>query len=823
MRASRRESAAAPAKALGFPRRRAWCRGVPMAYPARVGDVIAAKYRVERILGRGGMGVVVAARHLRLRERVAIKILLPRPGATRDLMARSVREARLAMRIRSEHVVRVYDIGMLETGEPFLVMEHLSGTDLRALLDRQGSLRVEDAIEYLLQAIEAIAEAHARGIVHRDLKPGNLFLARRADGTPLVKVLDFGIAKSDALEASARETAGVAGTPVYMAPEQMRSGSVIDARTDVWGLGVTLYALLTGEAPFRGGSLVELHERILGGAPSLRAARPDAPEALEAILLRCMAKNPADRFGDVAELSAALADLAPEHVRFSARRASRILAAAPLATESVDLEDAGEGEQTAPEPSRALTPTTEAAASASWQDAALSSDTTASAPAGPSPVDVPSPARTPAWRVSLALVGAALGGSVIAFAALQDRKPPGCGVHTGATYYVDPVDGDDLTANGSTEAHCSFRTITAALQHIGERPPAGTIVMVANTAHVVSPPETFPIAVPENVTVQGPSESQLTIVKAPIGASAVFRLGAPASGLDNLMIDGSQVRDGGLVAGEVTSGIEVAPGSDATTQVTNVQVQYMQDKGIVVMPSGVVTLGSGVSSMYNGYAGPTSQSQLGNGLVVYGRAAIHVDEGEITAEFDHNHYYGIWVQDSGSLTVTGTKNAVVHAYFNYHGLLIHQTPSLASPSNIITALVVNGSGGHGIVVTAGSSLKLRNSLSESNLGDGIVIRTPAGSSPSNDVSLIDLGQAGDPGGNSFQPSNQRNSLSGICLALDAKAGKTLRAAGNVFEGIDCATTGAGLVHEAGVCAPHADYGIGPSTSTTNKIDLGLCH
>jgi serine/threonine-protein kinase len=395
-------------------------------FPVRAGDVIAAKYRVEHVLGRGGMGVVVAARHLALRERVAIKILLPQPGVMRDLKARSVHEGRAAMRIRSEHVVRVYDIGVLETGEPFLVMEHLSGTDLGALLAREGPLRTEDATEYLLQAIEALAEAHARGIIHRDLKPGNLFLSRHADGSPLVKVLDFGIAKSEALEASTLHSVGGAGTPVYMAPEQMRSGGVIDARTDVWGLGVTLYALLTGEAPFRAGSLLEIHERILGGAPSVRATRPDVPEALEAILLRCMAKDPADRFANVAELGAALAALAPDRARVSAERASRILAGAPRAPEGVDLEGVGEGDpRTATAgPSAALPLATKAFASASWPDARFGSATTTSAP-GSLPLEDASPPRALASRLRLTFVGAGLGSGLIALAALRDLKPPG--------------------------------------------------------------------------------------------------------------------------------------------------------------------------------------------------------------------------------------------------------------------------------------------------------------------------------------------------------------------------------------------------------------
>jgi len=323
------------------------------------------------------------------------------------------------MRIRSEHVVRVYDIGMLGTGEPFLVMEHLSGTDLGALVERDGPLRVEDAIEYVLQAIEALAEAHARGIVHRDLKPGNLFLSRRADGSPLVKVLDFGIARSETLEASTLESPSVAGTPVFMAPEQMRSGGVIDARTDVWGLGVTLYALLTGEAPFRAGSLVEVHERILEGAPRVRAARPDAPEALEPVLLRCMARDPAGRFADVAELGAALAALAPEHARLSAQRASRILAAAPIASEGVDLGGASEGEPG----TQTLAPTTDVHASASWPDADLGPAVTSSLVRSP-PVEVAAPPRAPGWRSSLTLVGVGLGGALIAFAALQSKAPP---------------------------------------------------------------------------------------------------------------------------------------------------------------------------------------------------------------------------------------------------------------------------------------------------------------------------------------------------------------------------------------------------------------
>jgi serine/threonine-protein kinase len=337
--------------------------------PAHVGDILAGKYCIERVLGQGGMGVVVAARHLRLRERVAVKLLAPHLGARGDVVARFVAEGRAAMRIRSEHVVRVYDVGTLATGEPYLVMEYLEGRDLAAALEQGGPLPVEAAVEYVLQAIEAIAEAHALGIVHRDIKPSNLFLTRRTDGSPMVKVLDFGIAKSTHSGPEASLTSsGTLGTPVYMAPEQMRSARSVGASADVWALGVTLYALLTGAPPFLAGSVVEIHERILRGAPRLRATRPDAPAALEAILLRCMQPEPADRYTDVAELAEALAELAPARARISAERAARVLGA-PRPADAPTEPLGSEGARGAGGPSAKDAGDTETAAGPSWIDA----------------------------------------------------------------------------------------------------------------------------------------------------------------------------------------------------------------------------------------------------------------------------------------------------------------------------------------------------------------------------------------------------------------------------------------------------------------------
>jgi hypothetical protein len=257
---------------------------------------------------------------------------------------------------------------------------------------------------------------------------------------------------------------------------------------------------------------------------------------------------------------------------------------------------------------------------------------------------------------------------------------------------------------------------------------AGTTVVVLDTAPVVSPPETLPIDVPEKVKIQG----QLTVVRAPTGPSAVVRLGAPGSSLDNLVIDGSKAVDGGWMAGDVTSGIEVVQASDASTRITNVRVQYMSEQGILVSAGAVLALGTGLHSLFNGPPippGPPGPPGVppADGLVVYGTATLHVDNGGLAAEFNHNIHYGIWAKGSRSLTVTGSANPVAYATHNHHGLSITQTPAGAdagaAPLNTITSLVVDGSTGHGILVTAGSSLKLRDSESRANAQNGISSRS----------------------------------------------------------------------------------------------------
>jgi eukaryotic-like serine/threonine-protein kinase len=306
------------------------------------GDILAGKYRVERVLGVGGMGVVVSALHVQLDERVAIKFLLPGALANPDAVARFGREARAAVKIKSEHVARVTDVGVLESGAPYLVMEFLHGRDLAAVVHEGGPLPVAIAVEYVLQALEALAEAHALGIVHRDLKPANLFLTLRADGTPSVKVLDFGISKVTAPDGSSdmgmTKTQTVMGSPLYMSPEQMASSRDVDARSDIWAAGTVLYELVTGRVPFQAETMPQLCTMILrDDPPAPRSFQPGIPEGLQQVILRSLQKQRSDRYQNVAEFSAALAEYAPNLGARSAERIARVLAGGAPGLSTSDL------------------------------------------------------------------------------------------------------------------------------------------------------------------------------------------------------------------------------------------------------------------------------------------------------------------------------------------------------------------------------------------------------------------------------------------------------------------------------------------------------
>jgi eukaryotic-like serine/threonine-protein kinase len=274
------------------------------------GARIADKYVVERLIGEGGLGVVVAAKHIHLDQSVAIKYLRPKALATKAVAERFLRGARLAAKIRSEHIVHVYDVGTLPDGAPYMVMEYLAGTDLGRLLNASGPLPVDRAVDYVLQACEALAEAHVAGIVHRDIKPDNLFISTSPGGTAVLKVLDFGISKMSTKRTTSggvgelTEAGDKFGTPVYMSPEQLLASGNVDARTDVWAIGVVLYELLTGALPFDGDSLPELCTAILHRPPTpLLQVRPYLPLQLQIVLEQCLSKDVENRFQNVAELA----------------------------------------------------------------------------------------------------------------------------------------------------------------------------------------------------------------------------------------------------------------------------------------------------------------------------------------------------------------------------------------------------------------------------------------------------------------------------------------------------------------------------------------
>ncbi len=276
--------------------------------PPQVGDVLASKYRIDRILGEGAMGIVVAATHLELGTQVAVKFMLPAAVAGHEGVERFLREARAACRLRSEHVCRVLDVGRLETGAPYIVMEMLEGEDLQGVLDTRGVVPIGVLARYAQQICEAIGEAHALGIVQRDLKPQNLFLVRKFGGAEVVKVLDFGISKLASSDDAIRtHHAAIMGTPAYMSPEQCQSSAQVDGRTDIWAIGVILYQLSSGRLPFDGSDFLQLAMAVMNTVPPPPSTiRGDLPPSFDAVVMRCLAQDRERRFATAQELAAAL-------------------------------------------------------------------------------------------------------------------------------------------------------------------------------------------------------------------------------------------------------------------------------------------------------------------------------------------------------------------------------------------------------------------------------------------------------------------------------------------------------------------------------------
>jgi len=324
--------------------------------PVSEGEIVAGRYRIDKWLAAGGMGVVFSATHIHLGERVAIKFLALEHASREDYRVRFLREAQAAARVRSEHVARVSDVGALESGAPYMVMELLEGHDLSGFADRTERVDVATAVDYVLQAGEAIAEAHALGIVHRDLKPSNLFLSTRPDGSACVKVLDFGISKiappSHQVEAAQlTKSNGILGSPLYMSPEQMASARSVDLRTDIWALGSIVFELLVGAPPFKADTLPELCAAILTHpAPSLRALRSEVPPGLADVIGRCLEKDARVRYANMGDLASALLPFAPPRAWLSVERIQRLTRSLPKGDGASSVATSGASAVSAPPP-----------------------------------------------------------------------------------------------------------------------------------------------------------------------------------------------------------------------------------------------------------------------------------------------------------------------------------------------------------------------------------------------------------------------------------------------------------------------------------------
>ena len=408
------------------------------------GDVIGGKYALTRVIGAGGMGVVYEAMHLRLRQRVAIKMLQPELAARGDFVARFDREARAAVKLRSPHVARVLDVDALDDGTPYLVMEFLEGRDLSAEIAARGRLPVAEAVDYVLQTCDAMGEAHRQGTVHRDLKPSNLFLASDERGR-VVKVLDFGISKvvEEGSAPSVTSTFSVLGTALYMSPEQVRSAKHVDARSDVWALGVILYELLAGRSPFVAPSATAVAAAVVADAPvPLGMYRPDVPGELEAAVMLALEKDRDRRFSDATALAAAIAPFGPARAALSSS-----LAHAGRTHESLDRRSDGP----------ALLSPAPTVTAAEW---------TPGAPRA-------SPARRRVIAGSLAVVAGAV---TIAVLALEPRGPTS----------PEPVPlGVEPRASSTQPAAASHRPIAA--QQEQSPPPEASSTSAASSAALPAP------------------------------------------------------------------------------------------------------------------------------------------------------------------------------------------------------------------------------------------------------------------------------------------------------------------------------------------------
>ncbi len=370
---------------------------VPVPKP---GDVIEGKYRIEKVLGEGGMGVVLAAHHELLDQKVAVKVLT---STDAKAMSRFSLEAKATAQLKSEHVARVMDVGALPSGAPFMVMEYLEGCDLEELLRLNRRLPIEETVGYMLDALDGLAQAHSLEIIHRDLKPANLFLAVQASGTSIVKIVDFGISKSIASRRSGKTGVltgdhSTVGSPTYMAPEQIRSPKDVDARSDIWSLGVVLYELLSGAPPFRGDSVGEIFAAVLEQKPPpLTTLFAEIPQGLSAVVARCMSRDRDKRYPDVLALATDLAPFGPPDAKARVTRIEQTLRAMKAKAEGKDV-GRMPGRLTPPTPAVGFEPVTAEMTPSGSHEVRFEEPAAPGAPAAPAaPAGVvpPAPPSTP--------------------------------------------------------------------------------------------------------------------------------------------------------------------------------------------------------------------------------------------------------------------------------------------------------------------------------------------------------------------------------------------------------------------------------------------
>lgn len=465
--------------------------------PVNVGDVLLGKYVVERVIGAGGMGVVVAVRHRDLGELYAMKFMLPVALANEQAVERFVREARAAAKLKSEHVAKVHDVGRLENGSPYMVMEYLTGSDLEGVLAQHGPLPVTTAAMYVMQACDAIAEAHEAGIVHRDLKPANLFLTKRANGSPCIKVLDFGISKSvnpDEAANSMTRTTAIMGSPYYMSPEQMRSSKNVDHRTDVWALGVILYQLSTGRVPFPGETITEVCSGVLADEPaSLTTLLQGIPQEFDGVVRRCLQKQPNYRFGSARELAAALqAVTGPQAVGTTGLN---------LPTPPVPARPATVAMDGPPPAMRASRPDMSSSATGHNAAAALGSTTGNNGPSqtqaqwgSTQPTPKKKSAAVPILIGVLALGGLAVGG----FMFMSKGQPTNAGATTKPTTASTSESTSPTATTAAKTAEATTSSTTAATVATASSPPSASASAVETVA--IEIPSAKPSAEPEAST-----------------------------------------------------------------------------------------------------------------------------------------------------------------------------------------------------------------------------------------------------------------------------------------------------------------------------------